>query len=93
MGDSENSMTLPFVTRRQVLAGGMVTSTAVALEKSTLAGNAAPTNGLSDPAQMLWRECETAHQLTERLCRRQQRLETRLVERRLSLCDRPPARG
>jgi hypothetical protein len=80
MGDSDNTTTLPFVTRRQVLAGWMVTSTAVALEKSALAGNAAATNMPSDPALTLWREWETAHKLTEWLCRRQQRLEARLVE-------------
>ncbi|GLS39931.1 hypothetical protein GCM10010869_55280 [Mesorhizobium tianshanense] len=34
----------------------------------------------SDPALVLWREWETAHKLTERLCLRQQRLKTRLVE-------------
>ncbi|WP_156937527.1 hypothetical protein, partial [Mesorhizobium sp. LSJC280B00] len=34
---------------------------------------------LPDPALALWREWETAHKLTERLCRRQQRLEARLV--------------
>ncbi|MER9125014.1 hypothetical protein NKH81_18270 [Mesorhizobium sp. M0959] len=32
-----------------------------------------------DPALALWREWETAHKLTERLCRKQQRLEARLV--------------
>jgi hypothetical protein len=80
MGDSDNSMTLPFVTRRRVLAGGMITSTALVLEKSALADDAAATSMPPDPALALWREWETAHTLTERLCRRQQRLETRLVE-------------
>ncbi|MER9344050.1 hypothetical protein NKI41_25225 [Mesorhizobium sp. M0601] len=81
MGDSDNTTSLPFVTRRQVLAGGMIASTALMLEKSTFTGNAAATNvSLSDPALALWREWQTAHRLTERLCRRQQRLETRLVE-------------
>lgn len=79
MADSDNSMTLPFVTRRRVLAGGMIT-TALVLEKSALAGNAVATSMPPDQALMLWWEWETAHTLTERLCRTQQRLETRLVE-------------
>ncbi|MER8595296.1 hypothetical protein NKH33_27720 [Mesorhizobium sp. M1182] len=81
MADSDNTTTLPFVTRRQVLAGGMITSTALMLEKGTFTGNAAATKmSLSDPALALWREWQAAHRLTERLCRTQQRLETRLVE-------------
>jgi hypothetical protein len=80
MADSDNTMTLPFVTRRQVLAGGMITSTALVLENSALAGNAVATRMPPDPALTLWRAWETARKLTERLCRRQQRLETRVVE-------------
>jgi hypothetical protein len=80
MADSDNSMTLPFVTRRRVLAGGMITSTALVLEKSALAGNAVATNMPPDPALALWREWDAAHNLNEQLCLRQQRLETRLVE-------------
>ncbi|MBZ9922205.1 hypothetical protein LB579_31485 [Mesorhizobium sp. BR1-1-7] len=79
MGDSDNSMTLPFVTRRRLLAGGMITSTALVLEKSAFAGSTAAT-GMPDPALTLWREWETAYKLSERLCCSQQRLETRLVE-------------
>ncbi|MER9282120.1 hypothetical protein NKI58_33965 [Mesorhizobium sp. M0522] len=64
-----------------MLAGGMTASTASMLEKSTLTGNATATNmSLFDPALALWREWQTAHRLSERLCREQQRLETRLVE-------------
>ncbi|GLS35700.1 hypothetical protein GCM10010869_12890 [Mesorhizobium tianshanense] len=80
MADSDNSMTLPFVTRRRVLAGGMFASTALMLEKGALAGNEAAASMPPDPALVLWREWQNAHRLTERLCRRQQRLETRLVE-------------
>lgn len=78
MADSDNSMTLPFVTRRRVLVGGMITSTTLVLEKSAVAGNPVATS-TPDPALVLWREWQNAH-MTERLCRRQQRLETRLVE-------------
>ncbi|MER8423282.1 hypothetical protein [Mesorhizobium sp. M1403] len=80
MADSDDNTTLPFVTRRQVLAGGMITSTTVMLENSAFAGNEAAMSMPPDPALALWREWQTAHDLTERLCRRQQRLETRLVE-------------
>ncbi|MER9593998.1 hypothetical protein [Mesorhizobium sp. M0244] len=80
MGDSDNTTTLPSVTRRQVLAGGMITFTALGIEDRALAGNAGATNTSPDPALVLWREWERAHKQTERLCRRQQRLETRLVE-------------
>jgi hypothetical protein len=80
MADSDNTTTVPYVTRRRVLAGGMITSTALVFEKSALAGNAAATSMPSDPALALWRKWETAHRLSERLCRGQQRLETRLVE-------------
>lgn len=80
MADSDNTMTLPYVTRRRVLAGWMITSTALVLEKAALASNAAAPSMPPDPALALWREWETARKLTERLCRRQQSLETRLVE-------------
>ncbi|MER8470446.1 hypothetical protein NKH23_13630 [Mesorhizobium sp. M1328] len=80
MADSDNTMTLPFVTRRQVLTGGMITSTALILEKNALPGNVAATSMLSDPAMALWREWEMTRGSAERHCRRQQRLETKLVE-------------
>jgi hypothetical protein len=63
-----------------VLAGTVVATSAWRLEGNAFAGDAGRTNVSSDPALALWREWETAHKLTERLCRRQQRLETRLVE-------------
>jgi hypothetical protein len=58
----------------------MITSTALVLVKSALAGNEAATSMPPDPALALWREWQTAHDVTERLCRKQQCLETRLVE-------------
>ncbi|WP_292164064.1 hypothetical protein [Mesorhizobium sp.] len=79
MADSDNTTTLPYVTRRRVLAGGMITSTALVLEKSAFASNAAATCMSPDPALVLWREWETARGLTDRHCRRQQRLATRLA--------------
>ncbi|MER8555034.1 hypothetical protein NKH37_23075 [Mesorhizobium sp. M1217] len=82
MGDSDNTTTLPYVTRRRLLAGTVVASTALVLEGSACAGDAGTgrTNLPSDPALELWREWEEAHKLTERLCRGQQRLEAELVE-------------
>jgi hypothetical protein len=58
----------------------MVTSTALMLEKNALPGNVAGTSMPADPALALWREWEVARRLIQRLCRRQQRMETRLVE-------------
>ncbi|MER9133240.1 hypothetical protein [Mesorhizobium sp. M0768] len=80
MADSDNSMTLPLVTRRQMLTGGMITSTALMLEKNALPGDVAATSMPSDPAMALWREWEMTRESAERHCRRQQRLETKLVE-------------
>ncbi|MER9121222.1 hypothetical protein NKH93_32505 [Mesorhizobium sp. M0954] len=80
MADSDNTTTLSFVTRRRVLAAGMITSAALVAEKNLFAGSPAAPSMPADPALALWREWETAHKRTERLCRRQQRLETRLLE-------------
>ncbi|MER8701710.1 hypothetical protein [Mesorhizobium sp. M1273] len=80
MTDSDNITSLPFVTRRRVLAGTVVATTAWTLEGNASAGDAGRTKRRSDPALALWREWERVHKQAERLCRRQQRLETRLVE-------------
>ncbi|WP_206075225.1 hypothetical protein [Mesorhizobium tamadayense] len=77
MADSDNTTTLPFVTRRKMLAG-----TAIALAGSKR--NAFARNGLedlsADPAVAVWRQWQAAHDETERLCRQQQRLERKLAE-------------
>ncbi|MER9560175.1 hypothetical protein [Mesorhizobium sp. M0323] len=80
MIDSDNITSLPFVTRRRVLAGTVVATTAWTLEGNASAGDAGRTNVPSDPALALRRKWERVHKQTERLCRRQQRLETKLVE-------------
>ncbi|MER9648626.1 hypothetical protein [Mesorhizobium sp. M0199] len=80
MADSDNTTTLPYVTRRRVLAGTVVAATAWTLEGKASASGAGSTNVRSDPALALWREWGRVHKQTERLCRRQQRLETGLVE-------------
>ncbi|MER8603935.1 hypothetical protein NKH45_23115 [Mesorhizobium sp. M1156] len=80
MTDSDNITSLPFVTRRRVLAGTVVATTAWTLEGNASASDVGRTNVPSDPALALRREWQTAHRLTNRLCRRQQRLETKLVQ-------------
>ncbi|MER9242354.1 hypothetical protein [Mesorhizobium sp. M0633] len=80
MTDSDNITSLPFVTRSRVRAGTVVATTAWTFEGNASAGDAGRTNVPSDPALALRREWERVHKQTERLCRRQQRLETRLVE-------------
>ncbi|MER9661592.1 hypothetical protein [Mesorhizobium sp. M0159] len=80
MADSDNTTTLPYVTRRRVLEGTVVATTAWTLQGNAPASGAGSTNVRSDPALALWREWERVYKQTERLCRRQQRLETRLVE-------------
>ncbi|MBZ9742233.1 hypothetical protein [Mesorhizobium sp. CO1-1-4] len=77
MADSVNSMPLSFVTRRKVLTGASIAML-------TLSKNAgAPEVGIAtalDPAVEVWRAWQNIHHLTDRLCRKQQRLETRLVK-------------
>ncbi|MER8955801.1 hypothetical protein NKH98_24350 [Mesorhizobium sp. M0833] len=78
MADSDNNTTLPYVTRRRVLAATVVA--AWTLEGNASAGGAGCTNVCFDPALALWQEWVRSHKETERLCRMQQRLETKLVE-------------
>lgn len=80
MADSDNTTTLTYVTRRRVLAGTVVATTAWKLERNATRSVGGTTNVRSDPALALWREWEKAHKQTKRLCRMQQRLETRLVK-------------
>ncbi|TIX45341.1 MAG: hypothetical protein E5W81_07410 [Mesorhizobium sp.] len=81
MADSDNTTTLPYVTRRRMLAGTGVATTVWMLEGNASAADAGGTSMPSDPALALWREWQATHKLAKRLCRRQQRLETRLAER------------
>ncbi|MER8798403.1 hypothetical protein NKH75_30280 [Mesorhizobium sp. M0984] len=80
MADSDNTTTLPYVTRRRVLKGTVVATTAWTLEGNASAGGAGCTNACFDPALALWQKWVRSHTRTERLCREQQRLETKLVE-------------
>ncbi|MER8867831.1 hypothetical protein NKI19_29740 [Mesorhizobium sp. M0751] len=80
MTDSDNIMSLPFVTRRRMLAGTVVATTAWTLEGNASGGDVGRTKVRSDPALALWQEWVRSHKQAERLCRKQQRLETKLVE-------------
>ncbi|UXS05075.1 hypothetical protein [Agrobacterium tumefaciens] len=78
MADSDNSTTLPFVTRRTVLGGTAValgTWGSCALTNNTIAGEIPP-----DPVVALWHQWQDAHHLTRNYCHRQQGLEQQLVE-------------
>lgn len=79
MADSDNSRTLSVVTRRRLLSASA----------TWLAGQVGGVDeGLhfvygrsddGDPTLMLWQKWWAAHERVEKLCRRQQRLETALI--------------
>lgn len=78
MVDSDNTTTLPYVTRRKMLSG-----TAIAMGawgSGAFAFDMAKGEASSDPVLTLWREWQDAHRLMERLCRRQQGLERQLIQ-------------
>ncbi|AYM80352.1 hypothetical protein G6L67_04215 [Agrobacterium tumefaciens] len=78
MADSDNTTTLPFVTRRVILAG-----TAIAMGTwGSTASVTTETAGIasSDPVLPLWHRWRDANRLTERLRRKQQGLERQLAE-------------
>lgn len=79
MADSDNSRTLPVVTRRRLLSTSAAWLTAQAGNV-----NAAPQPENSrvdrvDPTLTLWQEWRAAHEQVEKFCRRQQRIETALI--------------
>ncbi|WP_292148456.1 hypothetical protein [Mesorhizobium sp.] len=76
MADSDNTTTLPLVTRRSILAGIAF----VGLQRKASAGNASEKDFSADPAVAVWRKWQAAHEQVERLCREQQRLERKLAE-------------
>ncbi|WP_421913520.1 hypothetical protein [Mesorhizobium sp.] len=78
MADSDNNTTLPFVTRRKVLAGtaiAMAATQATSFARSELEGDDA-----IDPAVVVWKRWQAAWEETERLCNQQQQLERVLIE-------------
>ncbi|MCG7509106.1 hypothetical protein [Mesorhizobium retamae] len=78
MADSDNSTTLPSVTRRAVLLGAAVA--VAACDQAAVVGADGEAEPVSDPSLVVWRRWQLARQETERLCRKQQSLERRLLE-------------
>lgn len=79
MADSDNSITLPVVTRRRLLS---TSATWLAAQVADIDASLHPEYGRpggGDPTLMLWQDWRTAHDQVEKLCRRQQRLETALI--------------
>lgn len=81
MADSDHSTTLPFVTRRGVLAGSVFSPLAMLTDGPAVADEAPGVPLTADPALALWKDWDAAHRRTERMCQRQQRLEAELVRR------------
>lgn len=79
MADSDNSRTLPVVTRRRLLS---TSATRLAAQVANVYAALHPENGRpegGDPTLMLWEEWRAAHDQVEKFCRKQQRLETALI--------------
>lgn len=79
MVDSDNSTSLPAVTRRQVLTGA-AGLTWPATGQTTSRQESGAGSGQKDGAVVAWHEWRKAHARTLRLCRSQQRLESQLME-------------
>ncbi|AYM81047.1 hypothetical protein G6L67_07705 [Agrobacterium tumefaciens] len=82
MADSDNSTTLPHVTRRKILAGTAIAMGTWGSNTSATGESAgiASSDPLFDPVLPLWHQWQDAHNLTERLRRQQQGLERYLAE-------------
>src|SRR3546814_21118488 len=81
MADSDNTRVFPSVTRRMLLSGTAMATVVLPLaDAAALAAGALAEHPAFDPALVLWREWRAAYLDTAALCRRQQRLETQLVE-------------
>ena len=79
MADSDNSRSLPVVTRRRLLS---TSATWLAAQVGHVNGAVDSNRGRpdgGDPTLMLWQEWRAAHDQVEKFCRKQQRLETVLV--------------
>ena len=78
MADSDNSIRLPFVTRRKILTGTAIAAGALASDVFTR--GMIKNEALSDPVLALWREWQTAHCLMESHGSRLKSLERQLAE-------------
>ncbi|MDX8481467.1 hypothetical protein RFN28_23825 [Mesorhizobium sp. VK24D] len=79
MGDSDNTTTLPRVTRGRLLAA--TTNAKARRQPRAFACDESEIDQSADPAVAVWCKWKAAHHQTEQLCRQQQRLERQLVER------------
>jgi hypothetical protein len=79
MADSDNSRTLPVVTRRRLLS---TSATWLAVQVANVDAALHPETDRpdgGDPTLMLWQEWRVAHDQVEKFCRKQQRLETAMI--------------
>ncbi|WP_265517914.1 hypothetical protein [Nitratireductor luteus] len=81
MDDSDDTTTLSSVTRRRLLTGTIATMAVWPLQGGAAIAGTLAGNPSFDPALSLWREWKTTYLHTAALCRKQQRLETKLVGR------------
>ncbi|TPK05692.1 hypothetical protein FJ872_25740 [Mesorhizobium sp. B2-5-9] len=79
MDDSDNSMSLSFVTRRRLLAGTATAAVAWPFQVKSRAAELTDGSSAADPALRLCGNWQNIHQETLALCREQQRLETHLA--------------
>ncbi|PBB64254.1 hypothetical protein CK228_34180 [Mesorhizobium sp. WSM4312] len=79
MDDSDDSMSLSFVTRRRLLAGTATAALAWPVQVKSGAAELRDGSGAADPALVLCGNWQDFHDKTLALCREQQRLETHLV--------------
>lgn len=79
MADSDNSMSLSFVTRRRLLAGTAMAMLAWPVQGKSRAVELRGGGGVPDPALRLCGNWQKIHDETLALCREQQRLETHLA--------------
>lgn len=80
MDDSDNSRTLSAVTRRRLLSTSAGWLTAQVADVSASDHSANDGLDVGDPALKLWQKWRAAHEQVEKFCRKQQRLETALID-------------
>ncbi|TPI23853.1 hypothetical protein FJW08_30440 [Mesorhizobium sp. B3-2-1] len=79
MDDSDNSMSLSFVTRRRLLAGTATAAVAWPFQVKSRAAELSDGSSAADPALRLCENWQKIRDETLALCREQQRLETHLA--------------
>ncbi|NTG41675.1 hypothetical protein [Rhizobium rhizogenes] len=81
MADSDNSRSLPIVTRRRLLSASAAWLTLqVGTADAALLGNDREQGMNADPVLALWQGWTTAYSEMEHLCRVQQRLESQMMK-------------